>query len=95
MNLEEMYKLREKMENKELNKESEEKVRRDMVIRVFKKYNDREPTEEEIQEDINYILKIKQKLSEKEPIPIIGPYVDKVEVKDEFIKVWFREAIKK
>ena len=64
---------------------------REMIIRHFKKQKNREPTEEEIQEDIDFVNNVKRKKSEREPIPIIGPYVDnnlkENKTEDGFIKV--------
>ena len=63
---------------------------REMIIRHFKKQKGREPTEEEIQEDMDFINNVKRKKNEREIIPIIGPYEEKLKEnirKDGFIKV--------
>ena len=55
MNKEELFKLREKLEEEERNKGTEEEKTIKIIIEVFKKYNDREPTDEEIQRDLDFL----------------------------------------
>lgn len=80
MNLDEMYALREKMDKKFIEEERNKESLRDLVIRKFKEFNEgKEPTEAEIQEDIDYVHRCQEKLKEKITIPIVGPYEEKRE----------------
>lgn len=80
MNLKELYEMKAKVQDQIERLKGRKEDRREMLIRVHKAHNNgQEPTEEQIQADWDYIERINQKLSEKERVPIIGPYEDKKE----------------
>jgi hypothetical protein len=58
--IEDAIKRRDELIEAEKNKGTVEEERRKSIIKVFKKCRGREPTEEEIQDHIRFILKCKQ-----------------------------------
>jgi len=58
--IEEAIKRRDELVEAEKNKGTIEEERRKSIIKVFKKCRSREPTEEEIQDHIKFILRCKQ-----------------------------------
>ncbi len=77
MDLQQLKQARNYIKDQESRLGSEKINIRKLIIKKFKEAKNREPTEEEIQLDINYIAKIKLKLKDKTIIPIIGPYEKK------------------
>ena len=62
MEIEEINKEIELIEERRSTDTEEMQARRQLVIDKFKEFNNREPTEAEIQEDINWLIKAKQGL---------------------------------
>jgi hypothetical protein len=61
--IEEAIKRRDELVEEEKNRGTDEEERRKSVIKVFKRCRGREPTEEEIQENIQFILRCKRELN--------------------------------
>lgn len=78
-NLKELFELRRRTQDKIEKLQGRVEDRREMIIRLFKTTHNREPTEEEIKKDWDYLDRVRKIMSEKEIIPITGPYEDKKE----------------